>query len=100
MLKILSILALLAAISQCKSLQVDELEPRVFNLDAEQGNAAYDYFNDDRPVRIQARSDSSSSNRYSNWNKKNNADLSRLAMRILKKRGGVFRHPIPMMWNF
>ena len=98
LLKVISILALLAAISQCKSLQVDEIEPHVYNLDAEQPNSAYDYFSDDRPVRIQARSGSSSSSRYSNFNKKNNADISRLAMRILKKRG-VFRHPIPMMFN-
>ena len=98
MLKIISILVLLAGISHCKSLQVDEIEPRVYNLDAEQPNAAYDYFNEDRPVRIQARSDSSSSSRYSNFNKKNTADISRLAMRILKKRG-VFRHPMPMLFN-
>ena len=98
-MKILSILVVLVAISYAKSLQVDELEPHVFNLDPEQQPGTYiDYFDQERPLRIQTRSDTSNSNaRYNNWNKKNN-DISRLAMRILKKRG-VFRHPIPMMFN-
>ena len=98
MMKILSILVVVIAISYAKSLQVDELEPHVFNLDPEQQGTYLDYFDQERPVRIQTRSDASNSNtRYNNWNKKNN-DISRLAMRILKKRG-VFRHPIPMMFN-
>ena len=99
MMKILSILVVIIAISYAKSLQVDEIEPHVYNVDAEQPSSAYlDYFDQDRPLRIQARSDNAASQtRYNNWNKKNN-DISRLAMRILKKRG-VFRHPIPMMFN-
>ena len=96
-MKVLSILVVLVAISYAKSLQVDELEPRVFNVDPEQPGTYVDYFDQERPLRIQTRSDASSSNDRINWNKKNN-DISRLAMRILKKRG-VFRHPIPMMFN-